>query len=550
MLLSARVLGIFASHKVSEYSIFIWYSLFNNGKISVDYIIIIDKYSIIFRSAVLLISRIVVLYSSEYMYTEKFFIRFHLILLVFIISIIMLIFSINIISLILGWDGLGLRSYLLVIYYQSSKASNAGILTALRNRVGDVFIIIRCGLGAVIESSNFTISGIHEVSPWISCRVVIFLARITKRAQIPFSAWLPAAIAAPTPVSALVHSSTLVTAGVYLMIRFSSRWAYSAYTVEITLWIGTMTILIAGMAALNEFDTKKIVALSTLRQLGLIFSCISSRGAFVSYFHLITHAFIKAILFLSIGNLIHRRADYQDIRKSRVSVNTFPISRSFIIVANIGLMGAPFLAGFYSKDIWLEVFLSIKIRVMFLLLFIIRIVLTVAYRLRLIILILNKRNTIINELNIQDSSVLNILRIGSLWVMVIICGNRLSWIIFITPVLPSLREITKNVVIDLILISGILRCLIIVNLKSSSPSWFIRSMWGLPIISARLLAYGSVVSRSLIWKKLDLRGELEQIYLSAKALLSIIDLAVQSLNLVWLIKVSLLLLLLISLYCW
>ena len=157
-------------------------------------------------------------------------------------------------------------------------------------------------------------------------------------------------MAAPTPVSALVHSSTLVTAGVYLTFRFFYVFQINNI-IEALLTIGTLTILIAGIAALKETDAKKIVALSTLSQLGLIISALGLCLHKIAFFHLITHAFIKAMLFISIGNLIHSSIDYQDIRKSRIIFNMFPMSRCFFFIGNLGLCGFPFLAGFYSKDL-------------------------------------------------------------------------------------------------------------------------------------------------------------------------------------------------------
>jgi NADH-ubiquinone oxidoreductase chain 5 len=182
---------------------------------------------------------------------------------------------------------------------------------------------------------------------------LIILAAITKSAQIPFSSWLPAAIAAPTPVSALVHSSTLVTAGVYLLIRFNILIMESGAR-SFLLLIGGLTIFIAGLSANFEFDLKKIIALSTLRQLGLIIRILAIGFPKLAFFHLLTHALFKALLFMCAGVVIHNIKNSQDIRDMGSLVKFMPFTSICLNVANLALCGMPFLAGFYSKDLILE----------------------------------------------------------------------------------------------------------------------------------------------------------------------------------------------------
>jgi NADH-ubiquinone oxidoreductase chain 5 len=184
-------------------------------------------------------------------------------------------------------------------------------------------------------------------------RCLIIIAGITKRAQIPFSAWLPAAIAAPTPVSSLVHSSTLVTAGVYLLIRFS----FLIYLNNFLLYVGVLTIFIAGLSANFECDLKKIIALSTLRQLGLIIIVIGLGLNDLSFFHLMTHAIFKSLLFLCAGVFIHSYGEIQDIRHMSRLDKRLPISSFYFIICSMALCGFPFLSGFYSKDLILELFI-------------------------------------------------------------------------------------------------------------------------------------------------------------------------------------------------
>merc|ERR1711973_449607 len=201
---------------------------------------------------------------------------------------------------------------------------------------------------------NFALVSASSTSTLRVSFILILVAAITKRAQLPFSSWLPAAIAAPTPVSALVHSSTLVTAGIYLLIRIN------LIIIEINinyilLIIGIITIIMSGITAIIEIDIKKIIALSTLSQLGIIIIILGLGNPILSFFHLISHAFFKAILFICAGIIIHNIKDYQDIRKIGFSFNNLNYSISIIIIANLSLCGLPFIRGFYSKDLIIEI---------------------------------------------------------------------------------------------------------------------------------------------------------------------------------------------------
>jgi NADH-ubiquinone oxidoreductase chain 5 len=199
----------------------------------------------------------------------------------------------------------------------------------------------------------FYLQFIYEAEDLFYVAVLIILAAMTKRAQMPFSAWLPAAIAAPTPVSSLVHSSTLVTAGVYLLIRFRFLIRRNNFL----LYVGVLTILMAGLSANFECDLKKIIALSTLRQLGLMIMVIGVNLKDLSFFHLMTHAIFKSLLFLCAGVFIHSYGEIQDIRLISGLIRGLPISSFYFIACSIALCGFPFLSGFYSKDLILELYI-------------------------------------------------------------------------------------------------------------------------------------------------------------------------------------------------
>ena len=347
----------------------------------ISIVFLIDQWSLTFFFSVLLISFSVFTFRKSYILLDINFIRFHLILWLFVVSIILLIFSPGFFSLMLGWDGLGLRSFLLVIYYKNYKSINAGILTFITNRLGDGFMLT--GMVLVISTIGFNIYTAESNSLPMGAFYLLVFGAITKSAQVPFRAWLPAAIAAPTPVSSLVHSSTLVTAGVYVVFRMSDFLCQNTYL--ILLRLGTVTILIARISALAETDIKKIVALSTLRQLGLIIVALGSGQPILRFFHLITHAFFKAIIFIGVGVIIHSSSSYQDLKVMGYSALT-PVVLGRISGANLSLCGLPFFSGFFRKEIILQrASLIIDSSMLFSGIFILRIILTQIYRIRFII---------------------------------------------------------------------------------------------------------------------------------------------------------------------
>lgn len=342
--------------------------------------LILDPIGIIFSRTVILISANVLSFSSVYMSHDKFINRFTLIVLLFIISINLLIYLPHIMMLLLGWDGLGLVSFVLVIYYQNHKSLAAGIITALSNRIGDAMILLSIAL--TLNQGHWYIINISDNKFIIWQIIIIIVAAMTKRAQMPFSRWLPAAIAAPTPVSALVHSSTLVTAGVFLLIRFYPflhTWAYFNTTL---LLIATSTIFIAGISATTECDIKKIIALSTLSQLGIMITRLALNLPILTFFHIVTHALFKALLFIGAGTFINYHHHSQDLRWIGNLSNQIPITTSCITIANLALCGFPFIAGFYSKDFIIEIAISSQINIWISIMIFTRIGLTAFYSIR------------------------------------------------------------------------------------------------------------------------------------------------------------------------
>ena len=431
------------------------WELLNLNRSSVIFTLVMDWIRLLFLGFVLLISRRVLYYRGRYIIGDKRFNRFIYLVLGFVASIGIIVMSPNLIRILLGWDGLGLVSYALVIYYQNEKSANAGILTVLSNRVGDVAILMSIGLIRVLGGWNFFIYGDYIGDEWTILKCLLVLAAITKRAQIPFSAWLPAAIAAPTPVSALVHSSTLVTAGVYLIIRFRSALEGSRVQRGLLI-ISCLTIFIAGLGANFEYDLKKIIALSTLSQLGVILRILALGFPKLALFHLLRHALFKALLFICAGSVIHRVGDYQDIRCIGGLVSYIPLSVSYITIANLALCGFPFLAGFYSKDLILEVAFIRWINFIALILYVLATRFTVMYTARLIYYRIRGDFNLRSFSNIREGDKIILNSITMLGIGAIFGGSFLSWVIFPEPTIICLRRFMKSLVMIIRLIGALI----------------------------------------------------------------------------------------------
>nr|YP_009251031.1 NADH dehydrogenase subunit 5 [Pyrhila pisum]AMY96229.1 NADH dehydrogenase subunit 5 [Pyrhila pisum] len=457
---------------------------------SISFTLVFDYISLFFLSVVFLISGSVLYYSGSYMAADKSYDRFMWLVLLFVGSMNFMILSPNLISILLGWDGLGLVSYALVIYYQNSKSSAAGMLTVLSNRVGDVAILLSIGLMSKEGSWNFFCLGEYLDEMNILEKWLIMIAATTKSAQIPFSAWLPAAMAAPTPVSALVHSSTLVTAGVYLMIRFYS--ALDGTNVKLYLLIiSCLTMMMSGMAANFEFDLKKIIALSTLSQLGLMLSTLCLGLKLLTFFHLLTHALFKALLFMCAGQVIHNMKNYQDIRNMGGLVYSMPLTISYMTLSNLALCGFPFLAGFYSKDVILEMVYMNNVNFLIFLIFLVATGLTAMYTFRLIFFsLVGEYNCLVYNNESDKDSVMNnsmiMLGLGT-----IMGGSGLSWLLFPESYMVCLDMKMKLLTLYIVLVGALMGYILnlfnlnynLVKKNFYSVMYFVGSMWNLSSLS-------------------------------------------------------------------
>lgn len=445
------------------------------------------------------------MYSRSYIGREKFFSRFLILVGLFVCRIALLIFSPNFVRILLGWDGLGVTSYLLVIYYQSEKSFNAGIVTALTNRLGDACLL--CLIGIITQWGTWSFFYFRVSPNKILERAIILLcvlAAITKRAQIPFSSWLPAAMAAPTPVSSLVHSSTLVTAGVYLLIRIN----YLLRSWENLKWLvllGCLTILIAGVSAMGEVDIKKIIALSTLSQLGLMFFVLGLGLPLFSFFHLIAHAYFKAMLFMCAGGVIHSIKEYQDLRTIGGGLLQLPVSVSVFFVANLRLCGIPFIRGFYSKDLILELIMINGRRLLVVFLSIFATGVTVAYSCRITKLIFFSLPIFERGGNIAERD--NTILLGMLILLLpsIIGGLGFSWLVLASGNLIFLPAWLKIIILVLVLITGIKFLIRDITFKKNIIFSFLHYMWFLPWLFRSSLSYMGIKSRKRIFLRREMR---------------------------------------------
>nr|YP_002727956.1 NADH dehydrogenase subunit 5 [Physopelta gutta]ABZ02106.1 NADH dehydrogenase subunit 5 [Physopelta gutta] len=444
--------------------------------------LLMDWMSLLFMGSVLFISSMVFIYSYSYMGGDLMSERFMYLVLLFILSMMIMIISPNLISILIGWDGLGLVSYCLVIYFNNIKSYNAGMLTILVNRIGDVAILLSISFMFNNGSWYFLYYNFYLYNYSYFLFLFIIIAGFTKSAQLPFSSWLPAAMAAPTPVSALVHSSTLVTAGVYLLIRFN--FIFSSFNIYFFLVISIMTMFLSSLSAMFEFDLKSIIALSTLSQLGFMMSILFVGNITFSFFHLLTHAFFKALLFLCAGLIIHCLNNSQDIRYMGALVNHLPFTISWFWVANMSLCGLPFLSGFYSKDFILK-YVQFSFFNMFVFIFcFISIGLTVAYTMRLIYFLLFNYNGLVSYASYEEDFFM-IFSMIFLTIFSVLAGSFLSWLLFSIPLLFVLPLWCKLLPLLCVFVGGFIGyCLFFIKFgfvvfKFYFPSLF-GGMWFLP----------------------------------------------------------------------
>jgi NADH-quinone oxidoreductase subunit L len=354
--------NIYQNNKIFEW--------INSGNFVANWSINIDPLSSVMLVVVTFVSALVHIYSIGYMSHDPHKPRFMSYLSLFTFSMLVLVVSDNFLQLFFGWEGVGLCSYLLIgFWYKKNSANNAAIKAFVVNRVGDFGLAIGIFL-IFFYMGTINFNEVFNLVPQFVEKKIIFLGSeinlitciclflfigaMGKSAQFLLHTWLPDAMEGPTPVSALIHAATMVTAGVFLLVRCSPIFEYSQFALNIVAVIGMITAIFAASVALVQNDIKKIIAYSTCSQLGYMFFAVGVGAYHVAIFHLFTHAFFKALLFLGSGSVIHAFKDEQDIRKMGGVWKKLPFTYVLMLIGTLALTGFPFLSGFYSKDAIIE----------------------------------------------------------------------------------------------------------------------------------------------------------------------------------------------------
>ncbi len=342
----------------------------SSGDFEVAWTLRMDQLAVIMMCVVNIVSACVHVYSLGYMHHDEAKSRFMAYLSLFTFAMLMLVTSDNLLQLFFGWEGVGLASYLLIGFWYHKPSANAASMKAfIVNRVGDLGLTLGVMAAFVIFGSvqfdaifdaaagksteMFTFFG-YEFHALTCLCLLLFVGAVGKSAQLGLHTWLPDAMEGPTPVSALIHAATMVTAGVFLVARFSPVFEYAPDALMVVCLFGAVTAFVAATIGMTQFDIKRVIAYSTMSQLGYMFFALGVSAYSAAMFHLVTHAFFKALLFLGAGSVIHAMSDEQDMRKMGGIWKMIPFTYVVMFIGSLALAGIPFFAGYYSKDLILE----------------------------------------------------------------------------------------------------------------------------------------------------------------------------------------------------
>lgn len=332
------------------------FSWINAGTLSIPFEFVVDPLSTWFLLIITGIGFLIHVYSTSYMHDDEGFSRFFTYLNLFVFFMLLLVLGNNFLIMFVGWEGVGLCSYLLIgFWFKNTDYNNAARKAFVMNRIGDLgfllgIILIFVTFGSISYSDVFAKAGTASQGTITAIALLLFIGAMGKSAQIPLYTWLPDAMAGPTPVSALIHAATMVTAGIYMIVRSNVFYSISEVASETVAIVGVATALFAATIGLFQNDIKKILAYSTVSQLGLMFLGLGVGAYSSAVFHVTTHAFFKALLFLGAGSVIHAMGGEQDIRKMGGLKGALPKTFLTMFLGTLAISGVPGLSGFFSKD--------------------------------------------------------------------------------------------------------------------------------------------------------------------------------------------------------
>ena len=334
------------------------FSWISSGSLNIPFSFMIDQLSLVMLLIITGVGFLIHLYSIGYMHEDEAFSRFFSYLNLFIFFMLLLVMGSNYIVMFAGWEGVGLCSYLLIgFWFKNPEYNKAANKAFIMNRIGDLgfllgIILLFVTFGTTSFNEIFPIAGAFPTSDprIVAITLLLFIGAMGKSAQIPLYTWLPDAMAGPTPVSALIHAATMVTAGVYMIIRSNVLYSLAPFTLSVITIIGAATAIFSAAIAITQTDIKKVLAYSTVSQLGFMFVALGVGAYSTALFHVTTHAFFKALLFLAAGSVIHAMSGEQDIRKMGGLKNKLPITYFVFLIGTLAIIGCPPFAGFFSKD--------------------------------------------------------------------------------------------------------------------------------------------------------------------------------------------------------